>query len=436
MTALLAACAAPQTSPLASPSAEPTASGQLSPSVGSIPSVPSSSSEPPSATLGPPLTPLPSEGSPSPPPQTGFDPSTMRIVLEPLVTGLAQPVALAHATDGSGNLFIVEREGRILVLDPQGQLQQQPMLDIRDRVDTQGERGLHYLVFHPAYESNGRFFVHWTDASNMSYIQEYRGTAGETVAPDSGRTVLRIQHPDWNHKGGWMGFGEDGYLYIAVGDGGGNTPGDPFGNGQDRSDLLGNILRIDVDGERPYAVPQDNPYFGQRGGNTADEIWAYGLRNPWRASFDRETGNLWIGDVGQDATEEIDVIPAGQGGLNFGWSDMEGTRCHNLPDCDPADYTGPIATYRTDADCAVTGGHVYRGSASPLLAGAYLFGDYCSGTIWGFDAAAALETGQTDFGRLAATNLNIVSIDEDESGELYAVDIGGTVQRITAQPRP
>jgi len=433
------ACSAPATTPPSSAGASvatavPTATDGVEPSNGaSVPPPPTTGQ--PSAPVSPPPSESPGPTSqPPPPPATGFDPGRVKVRLDPFVTGLEQPVAITHAGDGSGVLYVVERAGRVLVVEPTGTVRGQPLLDIRDRVDTQGERGLHYVVFHPGFETNGRFFVHWTDASSRSFIDEYRADAGSAmVARDSGRTILRIDHPDWNHKGGWMGFGPDGFMYIAVGDGGGSTPGDPFGNGQDRSDLLGNILRIDVDADRPYGIPSDNPFSG---GNAEPEIWAFGLRNPWRASFDRETGDLWIGDVGQDTSEEVDVIPAGQGGLNFGWSDMEGRNCHNDRDCDPSRYTAPILTYGTrDEGCAVTGGYVYRGASSPLLVGGYIFSDYCTGTMWGLDAEAAMAAGEAELARLGSTPYNVVSLGEDEAGELYAVDFGGGVYRLTGVER-
>lgn len=445
---LIAACGAPSasgtpgvsgspaaSSPTSSSDAQatgsgPSASGPSASPVGSMPSVPPSSPGPESPATSADPSQVPSDS-----PATGFDPGRVELALKEIVTGLDSPVAVTDAGDGTGNLYVVERAGRILILQPDGTLSPDPLLDIRDRVDTQGERGLHYVAFHPQFATNGRFFVHWTDANNRSFIQEYTADGQGTVPRDSGRDILTIDHPDWNHKGGWLGFGPDGMLYIAVGDGGGNTPGDPFGNGQKRTELLGNILRIDVDGERPYAIPDDNPY-AAAGGGRQPEIWAYGLRNPWRASFDRETGALWIGDVGQDTSEEIDVIPAGEGGLNFGWSDMEGTSCHNLPDCDPTGYVAPVTTYATrDEGCAITGGYVYRGTASPVLTGGYLFTDFCTGEIWGLDAATALETGRSEYSRLLRTDYLGVSMGQDEAGELYLVDFGGGIYRITATER-
>jgi len=418
----------PGVSPPASadPSASPGAPITTDPPPSSSPKSPAPSGDP---------TDPPTDG-PSDPPATGFDPRRVELALEEVVTGLDSPVAVTHAGDGTGTLYVVERAGRIRVLGSDGTLAQEPLLDIRDRVDTQGERGLHYVVFHPDFATNGRFFVHWTDANDRSFIQEYTSEGQATVPRDSGRNILTIDHPNyWNHKGGWMGFGPDGMLYIAVGDGGGNSPGDPFGNGQRRTELLGNILRIDVDGDRPYAIPEDNPYAGS-GQGRQPEIWAYGLRNPWRASFDAETGALWIGDVGQDTSEEINVIPAGEGGLNFGWSDMEGNECHLDPDCDVADYVLPVTTYGTrDEGCAITGGYVYRGAANPVLTGGYLFTDYCTGEIWGLDAATGLDTGQAEYSRLLRTDHLGVSLGEDEAGELYLVDFTGGIYRIKATER-
>jgi glucose/arabinose dehydrogenase len=414
--------AAPTTGTTAAPgSPDPAGPSPASPA----PSVPASGAPPASASP-----------SSSQPPTTGFDPRRVRVELQPFLDGLDQPVAITHAGDGTGTLYVTERPGRVLRTSADGSLGE-ILLDIRDLVDTQGERGLHWTAFHPAFEENGRFFVHYTDGNDRSWVVEYRAQGDGAVPPDSGRVLLRIQHPEWNHKGGWMDFGTDGMLYLAVGDGGGDSPGDPQRTGQDTRDLLASILRFDVDSGRPYGIPGDNPFAGD--GRGADEVVAFGLRNPWRASFDRETGDLWIGDVGQDTSEEIDVIPADQvaAGLNFGWSDMEGTRCHHRDACEPGDYVAPVTTYGTDtADgCAVSGGYVYRGSAQPLLAGAYLFSDFCSGHIWGFDAEAARDAGTAEHRRLSGSPYNIVGFGEDEAGELFAVDLGGRILRVTAAER-
>ena len=218
------------------------------------------------------------------------------------------------------------------------------LLDLRGKVGTDGERGMHAVAFHPNFRRNGKFYVHYnTPAGNTRVIEYRQKQPGQEVAAGSGRTLFDFSRPEWNHNGGWLGFGPDGYLYIALGDGGGNSPGDPFGNGQDKNDLFGNILRINVDKGSPYSIPKGNP-FAKGGGRK--EIWSYGLRNPWRASFDSKTGNLWIGDVGQDQVEEVDIQPKGKGGLNFGWSIMEGSRCHKraellYPGTHPAGHRVP-----------------------------------------------------------------------------------------------
>jgi glucose/arabinose dehydrogenase len=409
----------------------PVTSGEPLPSADAPTDPPTGTAEP-TETSGPGT----SEGPGPTDAPVGFAPRSFRLTLEEIATGLDQPVFLTHAGDGSGQLYIVERPGRIRVLESDGSLRQGSFLDIRDRVDTENERGFHAVAFDPGFASNGRFYVHYNDRSGDTIVAEYRADGDGNVDADAERRILRVDQPYANHNGGWLAFGHDGNLYLALGDGGGDSPGDPFRNGQDRSVLLGKILRFDVSGEGPYRIPADNP-FADGGDGRAPEIWHLGLRNPWRASFDRETGDLWIGDVGQDTFEEINVAPAGEGGLNFGWSDTEGDRCHLKADCDPSRYVLPVTTYGTDQEgCAVSGGYVYRGTEWPALVGGYLYSDFCSGTIWGFDAAKTLESGSADVRKLLGTDLNIVSFGEDEAGELYAVDLGGTVHRVTAPPRP
>ena len=439
------ACTAPRPTPVGatsgvqSPGATTAGGGPtgtpLAPSIGTP------TSPPPSTPPGSSPTPVPSAGATIEPTAApgAFDPGGVRIILEPFVLGgLSQPVYVTNADDGSHLLYVVERSGVIRVLHANGTLRAEPLLDLRERVGSDGELGMYAVAFHPDYESNGRFFVHWAGPENDALVEEYvseRG--GGTVSPDEGRVLLRIDHPGPNDKGGWLGFGPDGYLYIAVGDGGGAAPGDPFRNARDTSKLLGKILRIDVDGGDPYGIPPDNPFAASTGGERP-EIWASGLRNPWRASFDRRTGDLWIGDVGQDREEEIDVIPRGQGGLDFGWSAMEGTLCHRQRACDPADYVGPVSAYANGPRgyCAVTGGYVYRGSAFPFLDGGYLYSDFCNSNIHGLDAVEALASGGTAGRgpRLATTGYTLVSFGEDEEGELFAVDLeGGIFQLIPVE---
>jgi glucose/arabinose dehydrogenase len=442
-------CAVPLPVPSGSPSVDASVlPGTSTPPASSTPAThaPGTSVEPghspaPSSPVEPSIdpcaTPAPS-AAPSPgasaAPEVGFQPNRVRIELVRIADGLELPVYLSGTGDGSGDLFIVERAGRVRILSPGGRLR--TFLDIRDRVDTLNERGLHAIALHPRYATNGRFYVHYNTSDGDTNIVEYEGLPGDgQVAAGSGRTILRLAQPFENHNGGWIGFGPDGMLYIALGDGGGNSPGDPLGNGQRRSTLLAKILRIDVNGRGRYTIPEDNPYpNGERG--FAPETWSWGLRNPWRASFDRETGDLWIGDVGQDLVEEIDLAPAGKGGLNFGWSEMEGSECHQGR-CDPRDFTLPVTEYRHGTDgCSVVGGYVYRGEAQPLLRGAYLFSDFCSGKIWGIRADEGKAGAELRPRQLFQTNESTwVSFGEDDAGELYAVSFGGGIYRIEAKPR-
>jgi glucose/arabinose dehydrogenase len=336
--------------------------------------------------------------------------------LQQIVAGLDHPTGLISAHDGTGRLFILEQTGAIRILKD-GSVLPTHFLDLSGMVNTSGnERGLLGLAFDPAYASNGRFFVNYTDAEGNSVTARYSvSTADPDLAdPASGVPILRIAHPQYsNHNGGNLVFGPDGYLYFGMGDGG--SGGDPNGNGQNLDVLLGKLLRLDVSGES-YAIPPDNPFVGRAGARP--EIWAYGLRNPWRYSFDRKTGDLYIGDVGQDSYEEIDFQPAGDpGGENYGWNFMEGF--HSYQGQAPPGLTPPVAEYdHSGGNCSVTGGYVYRGTRLPDLSGMYVFGDYCSGRIWvlahaadGWKAAVWLET-----------TLAITSFGEDDSGELYVLD--------------
>ena len=361
---------------------------------------------------------------------------------EAFVSGLASPVEITHARDFSGRLFVLELGGRIRVIR-NGQLLATPFLDLGPAnggpVLGGGERGLLGLAFHPAYSVNGRFFVFYTRAlagdANGSEIVVARYTRSaqdaDVADPASGTLVIVIPHPQQsNHNGGKIAFGPDGYLYIAVGDGGGG--GDPFNAAQSIADLRGKILRIDVDGASPYAIPSSNPFAASPDPLVRKEIWSYGLRNPWRFSFDRATGDLFIGDVGQDAWEEIDHEPNGSaGGRNYGWSVFEGTHCYRpATGCSLAGHWQPIIEYGHDASggIAVTGGYRYRGTSSPDLAGYYVYGDYGSGRVW----AAAPDGAGTWVPTQIATVANLSTFGEDENGELYAADIGaGSIVRIT-----
>jgi glucose/arabinose dehydrogenase len=336
--------------------------------------------------------------------------------LRQIVSGMDKPTLLVSARDGTGRLFVLEQAGTIRIIKD-GALLPEPFLDLSGLVNTGGnERGLLGLAFDPKYSENGRFFVNYTDADGNSLTARYSvsGNDPNRADPAGGVPILRIPHPQYaNHNGGNLVFGPDGYLYFGLGDGG--SGGDPNGNGQNLGVLLGKLLRIDVSVE-PYAVPPDNPFVGRAGAKP--EIWAYGLRNPWRFSFDRKTGDLYIADVGQDAYEEIDFQPAGdRGGENYGWNFMEGF--HPYRGRAPAGLIPPVAEYdHSGGNCSVTGGYVYRGSLLPELSGMYIFGDYCSGRIWVLDRAA-------NGWRMAEwtdTTLAITSFGVDDNGEIYVLD--------------
>jgi glucose/arabinose dehydrogenase len=350
-----------------------------------------------------------------------------------VASGLSRPVALTNAGDGSGRLFVVEQAGRIRVITKSGALRATPFLDIRGRVSCCGERGMLGLAFHPSYETNRRFYVAYTDSDGALVVGEYRRTSTDrNRASTTERRIIRIPHPGHaNHNGGQLAFGPDGYLYIGTGDGGGS--GDPDGSAQDLSSLLGKVLRIkpNVAGSTPAYTTAGNPFVGTAG---RDEIWSYGLRNPWRFSFDRSTGSLWIGDVGQNKYEEIDraLRSAGGGrGVNFGWNMYEARSCFNGP-CSPSGKQFPIAYYAHGAKgCSVIGGYVYRGSRWPSLVGKYLFGDYCSGKIWYVNAGGAATQ---DERLLVDTSMMISAFGEGQNGALYVLDYGnGRVRRIVVR---
>jgi hypothetical protein len=355
-------------------------------------------------------------------------PDVAAIQLEPVLTGLSSPLFVTSARDGSDRLFVVERAGVIKVLQP-GDTSPTVFLDIAAKVRSGGEQGLLGLAFHPQFSSssNRRFFVNYTrSADGATVIAEYRTSVGDAnIADPTEKILLTIAQPFSNHNGGMLAFGPDGFLYIGMGDGG--DANDPGRRAQNINELLGKILRLDVnvpDGSQPpYASPSTNPFFGATSG--ADEIFAVGMRNPWRFSFDRETGQLYVGDVGQGAAEEIDIVTLGG---NYGWRVREGFNCTNLDPalCNASGFTDPITAYaHTNGRCSVTGGYVYRGSRATLPAGTYVYGDYCSGEIFTFPGGSA--------NVLLDTGLNISSFGEDESGEIYVVGLGGTVHRITSE---
>jgi glucose/arabinose dehydrogenase len=390
----LVACSSPTGSPVASPSLP----GSASPSA------------------------LAASPSPSAPPSY---PPLDAVRLEAIVSGLSSPIGITNAGDRSGRLFVNEQGGRIRVVEADGTLREAPFVDLSDRILAGGERGLLGVAFHPDFATNGRLFVHYSRAGDGATVVSELTAASDhqSASAASERILLTHNQPFANHNGGQIAFGPDGYLYLGLGDGG--SQGDPSGNGQSTQTLLAKLLRIDVDAppaqNRQYAIPADNPFApeGLAPGAGLPEIWAYGLRNPWRFSFDRDTGDLYIGDVGGGLREEIDRQPADSaGGQNYGWNIYEGSQCSSR--CDSITPISPVAEYAHDQGCSITGGYVYRGTLQPAMGGTYLFSDYCSGRIWTLPSDGSLVPRQ-----LAETGLRIPSFGEGEDGEVYLVDLGG-----------
>ena len=350
------------------------------------------------------------------------------IVLAPVLQGLSSPVYVTHAHDGSNRLFVVEQTGRIKVLAP-GASTATVFLDISSKIVASGEQGLLGLAFHPQFAVNSRFFVDYTrQLDGATVIAEYRADADPATTGASETILLTVPQPFANHNGGMIEFGPDGYLYIGMGDGG--SANDPDNHAQNIDDLLGKILRIDVDhpaSSLPYSSPAGNPFVGPTPGR--DEIYAIGMRNPFRFSFDRATGQLYVGDVGQGALEEIDIVTAGG---NYGWRVFEGNSCTpNDPELctTPGNYIPPIAQYgHTSGRCSIIGGYVYRGTRETFAPGTYIYGDYCTGEI--FSLAGGTQSVLLD------TPLNISSFGEDESGEIYVVGLGGSLDRIVSGVPP
>ncbi len=435
--------AAPSPGPTASPTPTPQATAAPTPSPASTSEVaatptaspaatPTPTPEPePTPTPSPAPTPIPTPTpAPTPSPTPAPTPPPLRgITAEVVVGGLVRPVYAGHAGDGSGRLFVIEKEGRIRIV-ADGQLAPDPFLDITGIVSSRAnERGLLGLAFHPDYASNGRFFVNYTQLRGATVVAEYRVSSDPDRAdPESGQVLLTQEQPFANHNGGMLAFGPDGMLYVALGDGG--AAGDPQNHGQRLDTWLGTLLRLEVSEPGVYRVPSNNPFVGVA--EARAEIWAYGLRNPWRFTFDRATGDLYIADVGQNLYEEIDFAPASSsGGENYGWKLMEGFSCfvEGSPQCNSLRFTEPIAVYGRDAGCSVTGGYVYRGAAHPALVGAYVFGDYCSGNVWTLRRDAAGTWQMTLQGEIDA---RITSFGEDEAGELYITDDAGRLLRLRA----
>jgi glucose/arabinose dehydrogenase len=359
-----------------------------------------------------------------------FSPGSISITLSPIASGFSSPVLVTGAGDGSGRLFVVEQPGRIKIIK-NGNVLATPFLDVHTAISTGGERGLLGLAFHPNFKTNHRLYINRTLPNGDTAITQYRvGGNPDRVDKSTARRILTISQPYANHNGGGLAFGPDGYLYIGMGDGG--SGGDPGNRAQSLKSLLGKMLRIDINGTsggHQYRIPASNPYVGKPGRN---EIWSRGLRNPWRWSFDRSTGYLWIGDVGQDRYEEIDRAvrtshPPGYG-RNYGWRVMEGRHCFNPPTgCNKDGKIKPIVEYSHTYGCAVTGGYVYRGALYPMLRGGYFFGDYCSGRIWTISASADSPASRH---LLLNTDLAISSFGQGDAGELYVVDHGGRILKI------
>jgi glucose/arabinose dehydrogenase len=347
--------------------------------------------------------------------------------LEKVGEGFTLPLFLTHANDGSGRIFVVEKGGTIALLEngKRGTV----FLDIRDRLRASGyEQGLLGLAFHPNYARNGYFYVNYTNRQGHTVIERYSVLQSDPnrADPNSAKRIMLIEQPYANHNGGMIAFGPDGFLYIGMGDGGGAN--DPLGAGQDKRTLLGKILRIDVDNGDPYAIPTGNAYANGRDG--LPEIWSIGWRNPWRFSFDRLTGDMYIADVGQNRYEEVHIERRGApSGLNYGWNIMEGAHCFQpRTGCSRDGLQMPIAEYDHSQGISITGGYVYRGSAFPRMQGYYFFADFGSTKVWALRETSANTWEMTE---IMSARFPVSSFGEDEAGELYLVDFGGgTIHRL------
>lgn len=363
-------------------------------------------------------------------------PGGVGLALQPVVTsGLSFPLFLTAPPGDLNRLFVIEKDGRIRIVK-NGSLLPTPFLNITGKTSKGSEQGLLGMAFYPDYATTGRFIVSYTSpqgnlSGGTSVISRYHVSANADIADTTEEVLLTVDQPYDNHNGGMVAFGPDGYLYIGFGDGG--SGGDPDGYGQNRMDLLGSLLRLDVGGSGAYAIPPTNPWAGSL--SIANQLWNYGLRNPWRFSFDRLRGDLYIGDVGQDALEEIDVQPAASaGGENYGWNTMEGLSCYGSTACNKNGLTLPVLDYpHSGGTCAVTGGYVYRGLAIPSLQGVYFYSDYCSGWVRSLKYLGGMATDPRDWPTLS-TGGGVASFGEDAAGELYVLTANGTVYRIVPNP--
>jgi glucose/arabinose dehydrogenase len=359
-------------------------------------------------------------------------PGTASIQARLLMSGLSEPVDLQSAPGDTSRLFIVEKTGTIRVFQG-GALRPRAFLDISSRVSGGSEQGLLGLAFHPQFAANRRFYVDYTDLSGNTHVVEFLAAPGLDSASTTEREILFVTQPAANHNGGQIAFGPDGYLYIALGDGGGG--GDTYHNGQNLASLLAKILRLNVDVGTPYSIPPDNPFVSQAGDK--GETWDYGLRNPWRFSFDRANGDLYIADVGQDTYEEVDYEPHGAGSRNYGWNIMEGLHCYPPgAGCNQAGLTLPVVEYKHESGaCSITGGYVYRGSDIPELNGTYFYGDYCSGLLRSFQIDQGRAVNAQDWTTTLRTQsggamAGLSSFGQDARGELYIVLLSGEVYQI------
>lgn len=361
------------------------------------------------------------ESSTTPPP------ASVALRLEQVATGLSFPVFVTAAPGDTSRLFIVEKGGTVRVVK-NGTLLPTPFIDLGARVTTGSEQGLLGMAFHP---TDGRVVLSFTvpgpTGGGRSRVATFTtGANPDVLDPASEALVLEVDQPYTNHNGGDVAFGPDGYLYFGLGDGG--AGGDPQGHGQSRDDLLGSILRLDLDHGLPYTVPASNPFVGQAG--IRPELWNWGMRNPWRFSFDRANGNLYIADVGQNAWEEVDVQPASSaGGENYGWAELEGTHCYGGGGCSSAGTVLPVTEYNHDDGCSITGGYVYRGTAIPAIAGTYFYSDYCEGWVRSFVYQGGRATEAKSWPDLA-TGQQVTSFGQDARGELYIAVANGTIYRI------
>ena len=363
---------------------------------------------------GPPAAPPP---APPPPPPSG----EFSLTTETVATGLTRSLYLT-APAGDDRLFIAEQTGRIRIVK-EGVVLAAPFLDLSSKVSGGNEQGVLSMAFHPDYAANGFFYVNYTGDDGDTRVERYAVSADPDVADDgSAKLILGVAQPHTNHNGGHILFGPDGMLYVALGDGGG--AGDPFNNGQNSGTFLGSLLRLDVDGGDPYAIPSDNPF--------GNEIWAIGLRNPWRIAFDPVVETLYVADVGQSSREEVNAVGDDESGLNYGWRIMEGSSCFGGGGCDDTGLVLPVLEYDHGEGCSVTGGFVYRGSAIPEVVGHYFYSDFCTGFLRSFRAEGegATELEEWDVGGLGS----VLSFGQDAAGELYILSDNGRVVKLVRAP--